>query len=77
MMNQMPTNSHYVHQPYLTEADIMAIEQEARQEFPDDYALQQVRISKKILAMEAQQLGMSYFDYHHYLTQQRHPTAEV
>jgi len=50
----------------------MAIEQEAGQEFPDDYALQQVRISKKILAMEAKLLGMNYFDYHHYLTQQRH-----
>jgi hypothetical protein len=54
----------------------MAIEQEAGQEFPDDYALQQLRISKKILAMEAKRLGMNYFDYHHYLTQQRHHTIK-
>ena len=47
----------------LTENDIEEIKKEIELEFPNDMALQQVHIARKIIAKEAELKGMSYFDY--------------
>jgi len=47
----------------LTESDIEEIKKEMEHEFPNDMALQQVHIARKILAKEAELKGISYFDY--------------
>ncbi len=47
----------------LTDAWIKRLEQEVAAEFPDDPALQQVHLSRKILAREAKQVGLSYLTH--------------
>ncbi|TFF88339.1 MAG: hypothetical protein EU550_01480 [Promethearchaeota archaeon] len=47
----------------LTERDVEQIKKEMEHEFPNDMALQQVHIARKILAKEAELKGISYFDY--------------
>ncbi|MHA1439485.1 MAG: hypothetical protein ACTSPD_18095 [Promethearchaeota archaeon] len=47
----------------LDENEILEIKKEIEKEFPNDTALQQVHIARKILAMEAEKKGMKYIDY--------------
>ena len=47
----------------LTEAEIRNITEVMEKEFPNDPALQQVHIARKITALEAEREGMSYVDY--------------
>lgn len=47
----------------LKDKDIEEIKKEMEIEFPDDIALQQVHIARKILAKEAELKGVSYFEY--------------
>jgi hypothetical protein len=39
------------------------IKKEVEKEFPHDEALQQVHIARKILAKEAEQKGLGFFEY--------------
>ena len=39
------------------------IKKEVEREFPDDFALQQVYIARKVLAEEAKEKGMSFWKY--------------
>jgi len=39
------------------------IKKEVEKEFPYDEALQQVHLARKILAKEAEQKGLSFFEY--------------
>lgn len=43
--------------------DIEEIKKEVEKEFPNDPALQQVHIARKIIAKEAQLKGLSYIKY--------------
>ncbi len=43
--------------------DIEEIRRAVEKEFPDDPALQQVHIARKIIAKEAQLEGLSFFEY--------------
>ncbi|RZN37556.1 MAG: hypothetical protein EFT35_06000 [Methanophagales archaeon ANME-1-THS] len=45
------------------EKDIEEIRRAVEKEFPDDPALQQVHIARKIIAKEAQLEGVSFFEY--------------
>ena len=36
---------------------------EIEKEFPDDPALQQIHIARKIISQEAEQRGLSYFEF--------------
>ena len=45
------------------EKDIEEIRRAVWEEFPDDPALQQVHISRKIIAKEAEYEGLSFLDY--------------
>ena len=47
----------------LSNEDIEKIKNEIEVEFPNDIALQQIHIARKILAMEAELKGMKYLDY--------------
>ena len=47
----------------LSENDIDEIKKEIENEFPNDVALQQIHIARKILAKEAELKGMKYIDY--------------
>jgi cobalamin biosynthesis Co2+ chelatase CbiK len=47
----------------LNEDEIEKIKEEVKKEFPEDDALQQVHIARKIISKEAQKLGISYSDY--------------
>ena len=47
----------------LKEEDIDKIRKEVELEFPDDLALQQVHIARKIIAKEAEIKGLKYLDY--------------
>ena len=47
----------------LDKKDIEEIKKEMEIEFPNDFALQQIHIAKKIIAKEAEIKGLSYFDY--------------
>ena len=47
----------------IKEKDIEEIRRAVENEFPDDPALQQVHISRKIIAKEAQLEGLSFFEY--------------
>jgi hypothetical protein len=46
----------------LSEEEIEEIRREVMEEFPDDPALQQVHIARRILALEAQKQGKSVAD---------------
>ena len=45
------------------EKDIEEIRKAVEQEFPDDPALQQVHIARKIIAKEAEFEGLSFLEY--------------
>ena len=47
----------------ITKEDIEKIRQFMEKEFPHDPALQQVHISRKIIAREAELEGMSFLEY--------------
>ena len=47
----------------ITKEDIEKIRQIIEKEFPHDPALQQVHISRKIIAREAELEGMSFLEY--------------
>lgn len=49
------TNTH--------QKDIEKIKVDLEKEFPDDPALQQIHLSRKILAKEAEEKGISFLDY--------------
>lgn len=52
----------------LKEEDIDKIRKDVELEFPDDLALQQVHIARKIIAKEAEIKGLKYLDYIKLLT---------
>lgn len=47
----------------LKENDIKKIKKIVEEEFPNDPALQQVHIARKIIAKEAELKGMSFLEY--------------
>ena len=47
----------------IKEKDIEEIRKAVEKEFPEDPALQQVQIARKIIAKEAQLEGLSFFEY--------------
>ena len=47
----------------LNEEEIEEIKKKVKLEFPEDEALQQVHIARKIIRREAEKKGMKYFDY--------------
>lgn len=47
----------------LTEQEIKDIEEEVKKEFPNDEALQNVHIARKIISKEAKEKGLSYLEY--------------
>ncbi len=47
----------------LTETEIRNITEAMDREFPNDPALQQVHIARKIIALEAEREGMHYISY--------------
>jgi len=47
----------------IREKDIEEIRRAVEEEFPEDPALQQVHIARKIIAKEAQLEGLSFFEY--------------
>jgi len=47
----------------LNEEEIEKIKKEIELEFPNDIALQQIHISRKILSREAEIKGLKYLDY--------------
>ncbi len=49
--------------PCIKESDLKEIQISAEKEFPEDDALQQVHIARKILAKEAEVEGLSFIEY--------------
>jgi hypothetical protein len=47
----------------IEEKDVEKIRRAVEKEFPEDPALQQVHIARKIIAKEAQLEGLSFFEY--------------
>lgn len=47
----------------ITEKEIEEIRKKVEEEFPDDPALQQVHIARKIIAKEAEHEGLSFLEY--------------
>lgn len=47
----------------IKEKDMKEIRKAAEREFPNDPALQQVHIARKIIAKEAELKGLSFFEY--------------
>jgi hypothetical protein len=47
----------------LNEEEIEKIKKEIELEFPNDIALQQIHIARKILSREAEMKGLKYLDY--------------
>ncbi len=47
----------------MTEEDLERTEILVKEEFPEDPALQQVHIARKILAKEAEDAGLNYLEY--------------
>ncbi len=45
------------------EDEIRKIKEDVEKEFPDDPALQNVHIARKIIAKESKRAGMSYLEY--------------
>ncbi len=52
----------------LDEQEINKIRKVIEQEFPNDIALQQIHIARKIIAREAEMKGLKYLDYIKILT---------
>jgi hypothetical protein len=47
----------------IKEKDIEEIRKMVKEEFPNDPALQEVHIARKIIAKEAESEGLSFFEY--------------
>lgn len=47
----------------IKEEDIERIKKMVEEEFPDDPALQQIHIARKIISKEAELAGLSFFEY--------------
>lgn len=47
----------------ITEKEMEEIRKRVEEEFPDDPALQQVHIARKIIAKEAELEGLSFLEY--------------
>jgi len=47
----------------LNKEEVEKITKEIEKDFPDDLALQQVHIARKIIAKEAELKGLKYLDY--------------
>ena len=47
----------------LSNEEMESIKKAIEKEFPDDPALQQVHIARKIISKKAEQSGMGFFDY--------------
>jgi hypothetical protein len=47
----------------IKEKDIQKITKMVEQEFPEDPALQQIHIARKIIAKEAKLKGITFFEY--------------
>jgi hypothetical protein len=47
----------------IKEKDVEEIRRAVEKEFPNDPALQQVHIARKIIAKEAESEGLSFFEY--------------
>lgn len=47
----------------LNEEEIEKIKKEIELEFPNDIALQQIHIARKIISREAEMKGLKYLDY--------------
>lgn len=47
----------------ISKAEMKKIEAAVRREFPDDTALQQVHIARRVLSREAELEGMTFLDY--------------
>ena len=47
----------------ITQEELEEIKKMIEEEFPDDPALQQVHIARKIIAKEAEHEGLSYLEY--------------
>jgi hypothetical protein len=47
----------------IKEKDIQKITKMVEQEFPEDPALQQIHIARKIIAKEAELKGITFFEY--------------
>ena len=52
----------------LDKQEIEKIKKNVEQEFPNDIALQQIHIARKIIAREAEMKGLKYLDYIKLLT---------
>jgi hypothetical protein len=47
----------------LEKEELEKIQEEVELEFPNDFALQQVHMARKIIAKEAEKKGLSYLEY--------------
>jgi hypothetical protein len=47
----------------VSKRELKELTRSVERDFPDDPALQQVHIARKILALEAEKAGMAYLDY--------------
>ena len=47
----------------ISKEELEEITRSVEEEFPEDPALQQVHIARKILALEAEKAGMGYIEY--------------
>ena len=52
----------------LNEQEINEIKKDIEKEFPNDFALQQIHIARKIIAREAEIKGIKYLEYIKLLT---------
>ena len=47
----------------VTKRELRVLQRLVEREFPDDPALQEVHLARKVLALEAEKAGMDYIDY--------------
>jgi len=59
----------------LKESDIKKIKKMVEEEFPNDSALQQVHIARKIIAKEAELKGLSFLEYVKSLRKKTHKVS--
>ena len=48
---------------FINDREMEKIKKEIEREFPDDIALQQVHLARKIISKEAKERGQSFFEY--------------